>query len=109
MNILTIYDHPAPTSFNDNAQGLFSQGVLHKRKNLEILELAALRFAPILTFRGYTGWIDERILLNLVKNLILKVRKGLTEKFTVVWRIRRHTYIYRVRSLRRKMGCETVG
>jgi len=42
MNILTIYDHHAPTSSSDYVLGLLSQGMLHKRKNLEIIELAVL-------------------------------------------------------------------
>ena len=48
---------------------------------IELVDLYAMRFNPVLPARDYPCWIDENIPLNTLKNMILESSGGFIQRF----------------------------
>jgi NAD(P)H dehydrogenase (quinone) len=71
MQVLTVFAHPTPGSFNHAILARFNAGLKDAGHANEVVDLYAIRFDPVFTRRDTPGWITGDIPLHVLEKMKL--------------------------------------
>ncbi len=83
MKILIVYANPNPKSFCHAILEQVTQGLKDAGHTIEIVDLYAIKFDPMLKIRDYPNWIDENTPADMLKNMILENTGGGLKRFVM--------------------------
>jgi NAD(P)H dehydrogenase (quinone) len=81
MKVLIVYANPSPKSFCHAILEQFAQGLEDAGHSIEIVDLYAKKFDPVLKARDYPNWIDENIPMETLRSMILDHSGGSFPRF----------------------------
>jgi NAD(P)H dehydrogenase (quinone) len=83
MKILIVYANPNPRSFCHAILEQVTQGLKASGHTIEIVDLYAIKFDPVLKILDYPNWIDENTPVDMLKNMILENTGGGLKRFVM--------------------------
>jgi NAD(P)H dehydrogenase (quinone) len=81
MRVLIVYANPNPKSFCHAILEQFAHGLEDAGHTMEVVDLYAMRFNPVLKARDFPNWIDEHTPPETLKRMILENSGGPIQRF----------------------------
>lgn len=70
MKVLTIYAHPNPKSFCHEVMLQFTKGLKDAGHTIEIVDLYAIGFNPVLTMKDFANWLPDENAPDVVERVV---------------------------------------
>jgi len=74
MRVLTVYAHPNPKSFSHAALERFTAGLRDGGHTVEVVDLHAIGFDPVLRTRDMASWVHEDMPPHILERMNLRER-----------------------------------